>query len=175
MFHEEGNAESQTDMRVVSIFHLTLGKKVNKWVNISQNAELSLKGCIHFGPKGWVLHRLSHRNPTVKSVNQVTVLTQQSSLGMSGSRRSPAWIFSPVQALKLTALDEGCREGPAAHTGVLRQWMVMCCTASVLKRWTKFIWIRPTPISGYEASVFSIDWLINLSSWRICVSQILII
>lgn len=41
--------------------------------------------------------------------------TQQSSLGIRGSRRSP------VQALKPTDPDQGCREGPAAHTGVLRQ------------------------------------------------------
>lgn len=97
-----------------------------------------------------------------RSNQQIGVYTQQSSLGISGSRRSPAWIFSPVQALKLTALSEGCREAPSAHTGVLRQWIVMCCTASVLKRWMKFIWIRPTSISIWNLKKSSFFlWLIG--------------
>lgn len=97
---------------------------------------------------------------------EITVRTQQSSLSMSSFRWSPAWIFSPVQALKLTAFEEGCKEGPDAHTGVFRQWIVMYCTASVLKRWMRFIWIRPTLISIYREiikQIFFFDWLIQLS------------
>jgi len=65
----------------------------------------------------------------------------------------PGSIICPFQALKYTALEEGVLESPAAQTETFRQWMVMICTDSELKRWMKFIWIRLTPVSNFRKEI----------------------
>lgn len=128
----------------------TMGSKLGSWVWKMKWVWCQRPSLIWKGRWRWVTGGMWQRGTysTTLHCSLKRGLTQQSSWGMRGSRRSPAWITSPVQALKLRALDDGCREGPAAHTGVLRQWTVMCCTASVLNRWMKFIWMRPTPVSN---------------------------
>lgn len=81
--------------------------------------------------------------------------TQHSSFISSGSMNPPDSIICPVQALKYTAPEEGILESPAAQTETSRQWMVMICTASELRRWMKFIWIRLTPVSNCRKEIIS--------------------
>lgn len=69
--------------------------------------------------------------------------TLQSSAATSGCSCPPASNICPFQALKRRAFSEGFSEEPSFHTGVFRQWMVICWTTSELRRWRKFIWTLP--------------------------------